>query len=197
MHYSLIQDMCALRSTQLIADDLESVPDCGGIYMVFGDTTELLAGTGYADMEVREPFMIGGTELLYIGCSNDLRARIACHVKDDSTASNFRMSMGCLLRDQLDLEVFTHPLRATFHFGQGEARLTRWLCMNTAIAIWPCTQPRELERALIKALPAPININDRRRHPYARVLMEMRGAASDQAGRAKRKRQWKRPEPAE
>lgn len=187
MDFHDMQAICGLRTTQEVMDDLQAIPDCAGVYMIFGDTTELVDWAEFEDIEGRPPFRVGGTDLLYIGSSMNLRARISCHVKDDSTVSTFRMSIGCLLMDDLDLEVFNHPARATFHFGQGEARLTRWMCLNTAVAIWPCTQAGELEKALIKGLPALLNIAERRDRPYAQMLQGLRDNANDRVGRQARK----------
>lgn len=193
MKFAEMQAICGLRATQEVVDNLEELPDCAGVYMIFGDTAELLEGTDYDRIEGRPPFRVGGTDLLYIGSSSNLRARISCHLRDDSTTSTFRMSIGCLLQRNLDLEIFSHPIRATFNFGPGEPRLTRWMCLNTAIAIWPCTHADELEKALIKGLPAPINIVDRRGHPYAQFLQGVRDRANDRAGRLRRKATWVPP----
>lgn len=188
--FNAMQELGGLRSTQDVLDDPETIPECSGVYFIFGDTSELLAGTGYDQMEDRDPFTVGGTDLLYIGASRNLRARISCHLKDDSSASTFRMSMGCLLKEDLDLTIFSQATRPTFAFGQGEARLTRWLCLNTAIAVWPCRDALDLEKALIKSLPAPLNITNRRQHPYARYLVQKRSEAAGRAGRPRRRPVW-------
>lgn len=193
MEFAELQAVCGLRTAQEVIDDLDALPECAGVYMIFGDTAELMEGTGYEQTEGRPPFRVGGTDLLYVGSSSNLRLRIACHLRDDSTTSTFRMSIGCLLQENLDLEIFSHPTRATFNFGAGEARLTRWMCLNTAIAVWPCTHADELERALIKGLPTPMNIADRRDHPYARFLQGVRDRANDRAGRLRRKATWTPP----
>ncbi len=185
-----IHDVGSLRSTQSVLDDIEAIPECSGVYFIFGDTTEVLGGTAYAEMEHRDPFSVGGTDLLYIGSSANLRARIGCHLKDESSGSTFRMSMGCLLKESLDLTIYSQPTRTTFNFGQGEARLTRWLCLNTAIAIWPCQDAFDLEKALIKNLPSPINITNRRQHPYARYLLQKRSEANGRANRPRRRPVW-------
>lgn len=187
MNLHSLQAICAIRPSQEVVDHLDDVPNCAGVYMIFGDTQELLEGTGYEAAESRDPFRVGGVDLLYIGSSGTLRDRIACHFRDDSQASTFRMSMGCLLRERLDLSIHPHLTKTYFHFGQGEARLTRWLCQNTATAIWPCSQAVDLEKALIRNLPAPININDRREHPYSRYLMTLRSTANGRLNRPRRK----------
>lgn len=187
-----LQAICALRPTQEIADDLDRLPQCSGVYLIFGDSADLLEGTGYEAMEHRDPFQLGGADLLYVGSSANLRDRIACHVKDDSRGSTFRMSTGCLLREKLDLSIYTQATKTYFHFGPGEPRLSRWICQNTAIALWPCSHAPDLEKALIRNLPTPMNINDRRGHPYARYLLGLRRGASGRANRPRRRPTWRR-----
>ncbi|HTK34706.1 MAG TPA: hypothetical protein VL358_05385 [Caulobacteraceae bacterium] len=190
MNLPSLQAICAIRPSQEVLDHLDEIPNCAGVYMIFGDSQELLEGTGYEETESRDPFRVGGVDLLYVGSSSTLRDRIACHFKDDSQASTFRMSMGCLLRQRLDLSVYPHLTKTYFHFGQGEGRLTRWLCQNTAVAIWPCAQAPELEKALIRNLPAPINISDRRTHPYSRYLLTLRSTANGRIHRPRRQPSW-------
>jgi hypothetical protein len=183
--------LSALRPTQEVADTIDQIPEVSGVYMVFGDSAEVLEGTGYDTMENRDPFRVAGADLLYVGSSTTLRTRIARHLRDDSRTSSLRMSLGTVLRFKLDLTVHPHLTKHYFDFGPGEARLTRWLCENTAMAIWPCAHALDLEKALIRNIPTPMNISDRRTHPFSRYLMGLRRRLTGRENIPRRKITWR------
>jgi hypothetical protein len=84
------------------------------------------------------------------------------------------MTVGALLSNELSLEPIGARNRTYFEFGHGERRLTDWLLSNTQIAFLVCEDPFEAERELLHAVPVPLNISERRRHPYSKYLMTLR-----------------------
>lgn len=172
-----LAEVCSLRPTNEIADNIDSVPEGPGVYLVFGGMDELLASAECEPDDYLGAFQLRGHDLLYIGSSLNLRARLLNHLKGDSRCSSLRASLGCLLKERLGLEITTYRKKSYFSFGEGEARLSDWIREHTSVALWPCRDPEELERALIRALPSPLNIVDGRDRRYARFLLAIRSRA--------------------
>jgi hypothetical protein len=125
-----------------------------------------------------DPFRVEQLDLLYVGSATSLRGRLKAHLTDGSSASSFRSTLGALLSGSLALEVERRPSRPFYGFGgAGEGRLTRWIGQNTAVAVWPCAdagQAVQLERSLIRNVPAMLNIENRRRTDWGRSLLALR-----------------------
>ena len=82
--------------------------------------------------------------------------------------------MGALLAGDLCLEPVGDGSRSYFGFGDGERRLTNWLCGNTRVALHPCDQPFVLEKALLRDHAIPLNLSERKRHGFSKYLMALR-----------------------
>ena len=127
---------------------------------------------------------LGGKPLLYIGASTiSLRRRLAHHLADDSQRSTFRMSLGAVLSDTLELRLraCSHP--QFFGFERDcEARLTSWMACNLLVATRSATSPAILERRLIRSQDPTLNINGRRRRQSAWSLLMLRRRCLTQAG---------------
>ena len=84
------------------------------------------------------------------------------------------MTVGALLADELALEPVGDGTRTYFSFGDGERRLTEWLCAHTRVAFHSCQDPFALEKELLRFFPIPLNITERKRHPFSKYLMALR-----------------------
>jgi GIY-YIG catalytic domain-containing protein len=117
----------------------------------------------------------GELALLYVGTSKrPLRNRLKEHVRDDASRSTLRRSIGCLLAEQLrlELEVTRVSRMSHCHFGfgsSGEYALSRWLDENARVSWVQHDEPLLLEQYLIKTLTLPINVKGNN-HPFARQL---------------------------
>ena len=170
----------AVPAGSLLAN-LGLVAEKPGLYFVFfRNGIELLTRTDYFALSSDVPLRTDAGHLLYIGATTQgLRTRIKQHLKGDGRVSSLRRTVGVMLADELQLRV--HLGRMNFHFGEGEERLTRWLCDNTLISVHPTKNPMGAEKFLIGTLSTPLNITARRTHPYAKHLMNLKALCKKRA----------------
>jgi hypothetical protein len=155
----------------------DRIPDVPGVYAaLFPQGIELLARWGYFSLDSRPPSTIDDHPGLDVGMTAKLgiAQRIDNHIRGDARVSSLRMSLGALLRKRLRLSAVTAPRKTYFHFGDGEARLSSWMADNVLIGIHACDDPATLERSLIHDGVFPLNITDRRAHPFSRQLVAKR-----------------------
>ena len=114
--------------------------------------------------------------MLYIGASGaSLRQRLHTHLRDDSQASTFRMSLGALLAEELQLKVRRVPSNHFFGFEpEDERRLTEWICTHLDVAWLVAERPVLEERRLIHSRNPMLNIRGRRAHDSAWTLLLLR-----------------------
>jgi hypothetical protein len=154
--------------------DPNLLPETAGVYLAyFRHEAGLLAATQQIHRSDDLPTKLGEFDLLYLGASEDsIRGRILKHLKGDSRRSSLRRTVGVLLREQLSLSL-CEAKRANFHFGDGEVRLSRWLVENSAFAFIETEDAFRFEKFLIQKLGPPLNLSHRRRHPFARTIMQL------------------------
>jgi hypothetical protein len=152
--------------------NLNLVPESAGVYLAyFRHEAGLLAATQKFYHSDDLPTKLGEFDLLYLGASEEsIRGRILKHLKGNSRMSSLRRTVGVLLREQLSLSLCEAD-RTNFHFGDGEARLSRWIAENSAFAFIETHDAFRLEKFLIQMLGPPLNLSHRRRHPLARTIM--------------------------
>ena len=163
-------------SAATLANNALLIPDEPGAYALFFDSgTCLLERSGYLDFDKAYPPSFDGFDLLYVGATMDsLRRRAMQHVVGDSRTSSLRMTVGALLAGDLDLDPVGDGSRTYFNFGDGERRLTQWLCAHTRVAVHPCSQPFTIEKWLLREYAIPLNLSERKRHPFSKYLMALR-----------------------
>ncbi|HEX4196215.1 MAG TPA: hypothetical protein VHZ26_02110 [Caulobacteraceae bacterium] len=152
-------------------------PEGPGVYVaLMPDGVEFLARWGYFKFDQRMPSVINGHPILYAGMSSlcGVRHRIDNHARGDSRVSTLRMTLGALLRKNLALAAITVPKKTYFHFGDREAHLSTWIRQNLMFGFHSCSNPAQLERHVIRNGVCPLNISERRAHPFSRHLMAIR-----------------------
>jgi hypothetical protein len=165
-----------LVSVREILEDRSVVLDSPGIYAWCFDESpvppEFCEGC-----VVRE-----GRLLLYIGIADDqsLPERICDKHLVSANVSTLRLSLGCLLREKLGLE-----LRCTsgdnYNWGAGEAKLTEWMADHAFVAWCPHGDPHTLEQGAIARYRPPLNINGNKHHPFCEHLRALRGRCKAEA----------------
>jgi hypothetical protein len=106
-----------------------------------------------------------------------------CHLGDDSARSTFRMSLGALLQEDLELTTRSVGRGGAFGFdAEGERRLTAWMCEHLTIAVRAARHPVIEEHRLIAATDPLLNINGRRRSDSAWTLLTLRRRCQSEAG---------------
>lgn len=166
----LIQPAGAMRRR------LAQVPDVGGLYALLLNAPDALE-PALARASLRlDTLSLGHRPVLYIGATEDsLRRRLKCHLSDDTCRSTFRMSLGAVLADELDLVARIIPGVTYFGFEpDGEQRLSRWIEENVSVAVRPSSQAIAQEKALIASEEPLLNIAGRRDSPSAGVILLLR-----------------------
>ena len=112
------------------------------------------------------------------GSRQTLASRIRYHYNGNAEGSTLRLTLGCLLRDELglDLRRVGSGRRLTFTV-EGEQRLSAWMS-DHALVVWTETpQPWLLEVKLLRELVLPLNLDGNRHHPFRERLSALRKAA--------------------
>lgn len=170
-----LNTLSPIPSSRLVVD-AGLLPSEPGTYFVFFDSGQLLLErSGYLEFDQSYPFNLDGFDLLYVGATADsLRLCAMQQVVGDSRSSSLRMTVGALVADDLNLDPVGDDSRTYFNFGDGERRLTEWLCAYTRVAVHVTDQPFVVEKMLLRSLTVPFNISDRKRHPYSKYLTNLR-----------------------
>jgi hypothetical protein len=129
-----------------------------------------------------------GLVLLYAGISpskpssagaaskQNIRRRIKLHYAGDASVSTLRKSLGCLLSEDLGIELRRVGPSERFRFSEGEARLSEWMSDNALVSWMIHPEPWLVEDELIETLDLPLNI-DGADNPFTPTLRATRRAA--------------------
>jgi hypothetical protein len=137
---------------------------------------------------------VDGLPLLYVGISpkapsksgapasrQNLRRRLRQHYALTAYGSTLRLTLGCLLAEQLGLQLRRVGTGTRLTFADGEATLSQWMADN-ALVCWVVHQePWELEDLLVASLDLPLNLQGNSRHPFAEPLQSARATARKHA----------------
>jgi hypothetical protein len=128
-----------------------------------------------------------GLPLLYIGIASEersqsLRKRLRYHLKGNAEGSTLRLSLGCLLSDQLGIQLrrIGSGTRMTFT-PPGEMKLNQWLDDNAFIAWTRTPSTRLLESGFIYNNSLPLNLSQNENHPFYGTLSQLRQQAKQTA----------------
>ena len=110
-----------------------------------------------------------------------LRTRIRYHYAGNAEGSTLRKTLGCLLADQLGIQLRRVGSGTRMTFVGGEQVLSAWMAEN-AYATWVVRdRPWELEDELIRALDLPLNLQGNPHNPFHSVLTGVRAGCVAQA----------------
>jgi hypothetical protein len=135
-----------------------------------------------------------GKVLLYVGISpkapptngrpasrQNLRTRLRYHMRGNAEGSTLRLTLGCLLSEELGRELRRVGSGNRLTFCDGEKLLSAWLAEN-AFVTWEVTpEPWLLKHTLISAVPLPLNLDQNASHAFCSTLAGVRRAARDAA----------------
>ncbi len=128
--------------------------------------------------------------LLYVGISpkapsksgkaspQRLRDRVRYHYRGNAEGSTLRLSLGCLLRSDLEIQLrrVGSGRRMTFT-PYGEDALSEWMSQNAFVSWVTHDEPWLLEGELIKSFSLPLNIQGNNHHPFQKTLSAVRSDA--------------------
>ena len=125
-------------------------------------------------------------QLLYIGISpsspqgnNNIRNRIRSHMNGNASASTLRLTLGCLLKEELNIQL--KQIRNRYYFGEEENILSLWIERNAFVTFEPCHEPWIIEEGAIKQLNLPLNILDNEHNNFYNALKNIRKQAKNLA----------------
>jgi hypothetical protein len=160
------------------------IPACPGVYAwYFRKVPPGVPLDGYHSHD--------GLPLLYVGISpkkppsngkspskQSLATRIRYHFIGNAEGSTLRLTLGCLLADQLGIRLTRvgSGRRSTFT-NPGEDKLDKWLEQNALVCWVEDQKPWELEERLLKKMSLPLNIDGNDHHPYFATLRSCRREA--------------------
>ena len=159
------------------------VPEAGGAYGWW--FRRVPDGIGIAACRTRD-----GLTLLYVGISPKgspakgevpsratLRTRLNTHFTGNAEGSTLRRTLGCLLADELGIELRRVGSGKRFTFVEGEQRLSAWMSENALVSWVPCDRPWDVEHELIHQVDLPLNLDDNGHHAFHPSLTAIRAAA--------------------
>ena len=152
------------------------VPRAAGVYAwYFMSLPPLVPGQGCL---VRH-----GLTLLYVGIapkeppqngrkpsSQTLAKRIRYHLRGNAYGSTLRLTLGCLLAEQLGIELRRVGSGGRLTFAQGESVLSDWMADNAFVCWVETPSPWELEAKLISNTCLPLNLDQNRTGAFYETL---------------------------
>jgi len=134
-----------------------------------------------------------GLTLLYIGIApkeparngrppsrQTLWNRIRSHYRGNAAGSTLRLSLGCLLADQLGIKLCKVGSGNKVTFREGEHVLSAWMAENAYVCWHITADPSVLEEKLIGKMCLPLNL-DMNIHPFRARLSALRPSAKQAA----------------
>ncbi|MGJ5813679.1 GIY-YIG nuclease family protein [Paludibaculum fermentans] len=128
--------------------------------------------------------------LLYVGISpsavpkngkaaskQSLRHRVRYHMQGNAEGSTLRFTLGCILAEELGVELHRVGSGKRMTFSVGETLLSQWLEENARVAWCVCQEPWNLEHTLISSLHLPLNLDQNGRNEFFPILSALRRAA--------------------
>lgn len=135
-----------------------------------------------------------GLHLLYAGISpkappangakpssQTIRSRLRYHMRGNAFGSTLRLTLGCLLADELGIQLRRVGSGTRLTFADGEHTLSDWLHQN-ALVCWVTTpEPWVVEEEMIRTVPLPLNLDQNAAHPFHATLSRLRSEAKRRA----------------
>lgn len=157
------------------------VPTASGFYAWYFD--DVPARVPASDCVVRD-----GSVLLYIGIApesawskENVRTRLRYHMRGNAFGSTLRRSLGCLLAEQLGIELRSTGANRRTTFGSGESILCDWLGQHARVTWYTCPEPWLREPDVIRSVSLPLNLEHNERHPFHAALSDLRSNAKERA----------------
>jgi hypothetical protein len=135
-----------------------------------------------------------GLTLLYVGISprqpprngsppsrENLRKRLEYHFTGNAEGSTLRKTLGCLLSEELGIQLRRVGSGRRMTFAVGEDALSAWMAQNAYVSWVARDSPWELEDSLLAALDLPLNLMGNEQNRFHPVLSQVRARCVAQA----------------
>jgi hypothetical protein len=111
----------------------------------------------------------------------NIRKRIAYHMRGNAYGSTLRLSIGCLLADTIGIQLRRVGSGKRLTFADGESVLSDWLDENAYVTWATHPQPWLVEIEAISRLYLPLNLDQNSSHPFHSQLSAARKSAKVKA----------------
>jgi hypothetical protein len=95
-----------------------------------------------------------------------------------------RLTLGCLLRNELEIRLHRVGSGQRMTFSDGEELLSAWMKDNAYVCWLETSQPWTVESDIISALDLPLNLDQNRHSPNFEVVRKARRSAKEIARRS-------------
>jgi hypothetical protein len=109
--------------------------------------------------------------------TQNIRKRIAYHMRGNAYGSTLRLSIGCLLADSIGIQLRRVGSGDRLTFADGESLLSEWLDENAYVTWVTHPQPWLVETEAISRLYLPLNLDQNSSHPFHGQLSAARKSA--------------------
>ncbi len=110
-----------------------------------------------------------------------LRTRIKTHYRGNAAGSTLRLALGCLMSDQLGVELRLVGSGKRLTFVAGEKVLSEWMAENALVSWVLNPEPWVLEHQLISSLDGSFNLDATAHNSFFPTLKAARQSARDRA----------------
>jgi len=107
--------------------------------------------------------------------------RIRDHFQRNADCSTLRLTLGCLLSQELSISLRRVGSGRRLTFASGEQRLSDWMDKNAFVTWIVHREPWVLEEELIRMVSLPLNLDMNRAHPFHKTLSAIRSEAKQLA----------------
>lgn len=137
---------------------------------------------------------VNGLTLLYVGISpkapplngsspskENLFKRVRYHMRGNAEGSTLRLTLGCLLSEQLGIQLRRVGSGTRKTFSTGETTLSDWMSENAFVTWVACDEPWAVEEQIIPNLSLPLNLQHNKSHNFYQQLKAIRSNAKQAA----------------
>ena len=110
-----------------------------------------------------------------------MHERVRYHYGGNAEGSTLRLTLGCLLAEQLEIELRRVGSGTRRTFSHGEHKLSDWMGANAFVCWVEDAEPWDLEQQLISRYDVPLNLDQNTRNAFHPELTAARKAAKQRA----------------
>jgi hypothetical protein len=90
--------------------------------------------------------------------------------------STLNLTLGCLLANQLGIQLRRVGGGKRMRFGPGETALSEWMARNAFVAFHVCEMQWELESQLLQSVSLPLSLDENRKQAFHAARSETKAA---------------------
>ena len=144
-------------------------------------------------IDTRACHVSNGLPMLYVGIApkkpyadgrrskTTLHQRVRYHYTGNAEGSTLRLTLGCLLSEELSIELRRVGSGTRRTFSTGEQTLSEWMAANAFVCWAAHAEPWALEEELISRYDLPLNLDQNAQNAFHPELSAARRAAKQRA----------------